>query len=135
MKEIPVGKGRKLKDGTDMAVISLGPIGNIAAQAIRRAEKDKGLSIAHYDLRFVKPIDEEMLHEIGQTFKRIVTVEDGVVKGGMGSAVLEFMTDHNYTPNVRRIGVPDQFIEHGSVQELYHLCGMDEEGIYSQLIK
>ena len=135
LKEIPVGKGRKLKDGTDMAVISLGPIGNIAAQAIRRAEKDKGLSIAHYDLRFVKPIDEEMLHEIGQTFKRIVTVEDGVVKGGMGSAVLEFMADHNYTPNVRRIGVPDQFIEHGSVQELYHLCGMDEEGIYSQLIK
>ncbi len=135
LKEIPVGKGRKLKDGTDMAVISLGPIGNIAAQAIKRVEKDKGLSIAHYDLRFVKPIDEEMLHEIGQAFERIVTVEDGVVKGGMGSAVLEFMADNNYTPSFRRVGVPDRFVEHGSVQELYHLCGMDEEGIYSQLIK
>lgn len=133
LEEIPVGKGRRLKDGTDIAVVTLGPIGNIAARAIARAEKEQGLSIAHYDLRFLKPLDEEMLHEIGQHFQRIVTVEDGVISGGMGSAVLEFMADHGYKPDVRRIGVPDQFIEHGTVAELYHLCGMDEEGICHQL--
>ena len=133
LEEVPVGKGRRLKDGTDIAVITLGPIGNIAARAIARAEKEQGLSIAHYDLRFLKPLDEEMLHEIGQRFQRIVTVEDGVISGGMGSAVLEFMADHGYKPDVRRIGVPDQFIEHGTVAELYHLCGMDEEGICHQL--
>ena len=133
LEEIPVGKGRRLKDGTDIAVVTLGPIGNIAARAIARAEKEQGLSIAHYDLRFLKPLDEEMLHEIGQRFQRIVTVEDGVISGGMGSAVLEFMADNGYKPDVRRIGVPDQFIEHGTVAELYHLCGMDEEGICHQL--
>ena len=133
LEEIPIGKGRKLKDGKDVAVITLGPIGNVAARAIARAEKEQGLSIAHYDLRFLKPLDEEMLHEIGQKFDRIVTVEDGIVSGGMGSAVLEFMADHDYKPSVRRIGVPDQFIEHGTVNELYHLCGMDEEGICRQL--
>ena len=133
LEEIPVGKGRRLKDGTDIAVVTLGPIGNIAARAIARAEKEQGLSIAHYDLRFLKPLDEEMLHEIGQRFQRIVTVEDGVISGGMGSAVLEFMADHGYKPDVHRIGVPDQFIEHGTVAELYHLCGMDEEGICHQL--
>ena len=133
LEEIPVGKGRRLKDGTDIAVTTLGPIGNIAAHAIARAEKEQGLSIAHYDLRFLKPLDEEMLHEIGQRFQRIVTVEDGVISGGMGSAVLEFMADHGYKPDVHRIGVPDQFIEHGTVAELYHLCGMDEEGICRQL--
>ena len=133
LEEIPVGKGRRLKDGTDIAVVTLGPIGNIAARAIARAEKEQGLSIAHYDLRFLKPLDEEMLHEIGQRFQRIVTVEDGVISGGMGSAVLEFMADNGYKPDVRRIGVPDQFIEHGTVAELYHLCGMDEEGICQQL--
>ena len=133
LEEIPVGKGRRLKDGTDIAVVTLGPIGNIAARAIARAEKEQGLSIAHYDLRFLKPLDEEMLHEIGQHFQRIVTVEDGVISGGMGSAVLEFMADNGYKPDVRRIGVPDQFIEHGTVAELYHLCGMDEEGICHQL--
>ncbi len=135
LEEIPVGKGRKLKDGKELAVISIGPIGNIAARAIERVEKEKNISIAHYDLRFLKPIDEEMLDEVGRTFKRIVTVEDGVIKGGMGSAVLEFMADHNYTPRVTRIGIPDLFIEHGSIPELYHLCKIDEEGIYQRLIK
>ncbi len=133
LEEIPIGKGRKLKDGTDVALISIGPIGNLAARAIEQAEKEKGLSIAHYDLRFLKPLDEEMLHEIGQKFRRIVTVEDGVRKGGMGSAVLEFMADNRYTPQVSRIGVPDTFVEHGPVQELYHLCGMDETEIIKQL--
>ncbi|WP_300698925.1 1-deoxy-D-xylulose-5-phosphate synthase [Bacteroides sp.] len=132
-EEIPVGKGRKLKDGKDLAVISIGPIGNIAASAIKRAEREKNLSIAHYDLRFLKPLDEELLHEVGRNFQHIITIEDGIRKGGMGSAVLEFMADNDYTPHVQRIGVPDSFIEHGSIKELYHLCGMDEEGIYNQL--
>ena len=135
LEEIPVGKGRKLKDGKDLAVITLGPIGNIAARAIKRAETEKGLSIAHYDLRFLKPLDETLLHEAGRNFKRIITIEDGARKGGMGSAVLEFMADNSHTPHIERIGVPDTFIEHGTVQELYQLCGMDEEGIYNILIK
>ena len=94
LEEIPVGKGRKLKDGKDMAVVTLGPIGNIAAKAIERAEKEKNISIAHYDLRFLKPLDETLLHEAGRNFKRIITIEDGARKGGMGSAVLEFMADN-----------------------------------------
>ena len=134
LEEIPVGKGRRLKEGKDLAVITLGPIGNVAARAIERAEKDKGISIAHYDLRFLKPLDEALLHEVGLNFQHVVTIEDGVKKGGMGSAVLEFMADNDYIPHIRRIGVPDAFIEHGTIQELYHLCEMDEEGIYNQLI-
>lgn len=133
LEEIPIGKGRKLKDGKDIAVLTLGPIGNVASRAIERAEKMKGVTIAHYDLRFLKPLDEGMLHEAGCKFQRIITIEDGILKGGMGSAVLEFMADNGYTPKVRRIGVPDTFIEHGTIQELHHLCGMDEEGIYNQL--
>lgn len=132
MEEVPVGKGRKLKDGNDLAVITIGPIGKVAAQAIERAEAD-GMSIAHYDLRFLKPLDEALLHEVGQKFKKIVTVEDGVIEGGMGSAILEFMADHEYTPLVKRIGVPDKFIEHGAVSELHHICGIDEEGIYKTI--
>ncbi len=134
LEEVPVGKGRKLKDGTDLAVISIGPIGNAAIQAIREAEEKSGKSIAHYDLRFLKPLDEELLHEVGQHFNQIVTVEDGVINGGMGSAVLEFMADHGYTPHIRRIGVPDDFVEHGTVAELHHLCGMDKEGISNVLL-
>ncbi|WP_373825010.1 1-deoxy-D-xylulose-5-phosphate synthase, partial [Bacteroides heparinolyticus] len=107
LEEIPVGKGRRLKEGKDLAVITLGPIGNIAARAIGRAEKENGISIAHYDLRFLKPLDEDLLHEAGRNFRRIITIEDGMRTGGMGSAVLEFMADHDYTPQVERIGVPD----------------------------
>ena len=133
LKEIPVGKGRKLKDGKDIAVITIGPIGNKVARAIERAEKEKGLSIAHYDLRFLKPLDEELLNEVGKQFARILTVEDGVRIGGMGTAVLEFMADHGYSPQVKRIGVPDTFVEHGNVQELYRICQMDEDEIVKQL--
>lgn len=133
LEEIPVGKGRKLKDGKDLAVITLGPIGNVAAKAIERAEKEKGLSIAHYDLRFLKPLDEEMLHEVGRTFTHILTVEDGVRNGGMGSAVLEFMADNGYHPTIKRLGIPDEFVEHGTIQELHHLCGLDEDSIFNQL--
>ena len=129
LEEIPVGKGRCLKEGKDIAVLTLGPVGNIAAKAINRFEQETGQSVAHYDLRFLKPLDEALLHEVGKNFTRIITIEDGVLKGGMGSAVLEFMADNGYTPRVSRIGIPDGFVEHGSVKELYHLCGMDEDGI------
>ncbi|MDL2213363.1 1-deoxy-D-xylulose-5-phosphate synthase [Bacteroides sp. OttesenSCG-928-J23] len=132
--EVEIGKSRKLKDGNDLAVISIGPIGNTVANAIERAEKQR-LSIAHYDLRFLKPIDEQALHEVGRKFKRVITVEDGALKSGMGSAVLEFMSDNQYNPIVERIGIPDEFVEHGSVAELYQICGMDEDSIYSALTK
>lgn len=133
LEELPVGKGRKLKAGKDLAVVTLGPIGNVATKAIGRAEKERGISIAHYDLRFLKPLDEELLHEVGRDFRKVVTIEDGVRQGGMGSAVLEFLADHGYSPQVVRIGVPDTFIEHGSLKELHRLCEMDEEGIFNQL--
>lgn len=134
LEEIPVGKGRKLKEGTDLAVISLGPIGNTVARALTRAEKESSISVAHYDLRFLKPFDEEMLHEIGKRFSSIITVEDGVLKGGMGSAILEFMADNNYTPHIQRIGIPDEFIEHGNVQQLYQICHMDEDSICQAIL-
>ncbi len=133
LEEVPVGKGRRLKEGKDIAVLTLGPIGNTAAKAIDRFEQETGQSVAHYDLRFLKPLDEALLHEVGKNFTRIVTVEDGVRKGGMGSAILEFMADNGYTPHVSRIGIPDGFVEHGTVKQLYHLCGMDEEGIMKAL--
>ncbi|MCH5328230.1 MAG: 1-deoxy-D-xylulose-5-phosphate synthase [Coprobacter sp.] len=130
---LEIGKGRKLKEGTDIAVVSIGPIGNTAAKAIEKAEA-AGCSVAHYDMIFLKPIDGELLHEIGRKFSRIVTVEDGTVKGGLGSTVLEFMADNGYTPRVKRVGIPDQFIEHGSVAELYNVCRMDEESITNLLL-
>ncbi|MBR3897628.1 MAG: 1-deoxy-D-xylulose-5-phosphate synthase [Bacteroidaceae bacterium] len=133
LEEVPVGKGRRLKEGKDIAVLTLGPIGNTAAKAIDRFKQETGQSVAHYDLRFLKPLDEALLHEVGKNFTRIVTVEDGVRKGGMGSAILEFMADNGYTPHVSRIGIPDGFVEHGTVKQLYHLCGMDEEGIMKAL--
>lgn len=134
LEEVPMGKGRKLKEGTDMAVITIGPIGNAAATAIAKAEKETEGSVAHYDLRFLKPLDEEMLHEIGRSFTQIITIEDGVRDGGMGSAVLEFMADNGYHPRMLRLGIPDQFVEHGSLPELHHLCGIDEDSIHNQLI-
>lgn len=134
LEAVPVGKGRKLKEGRDLAVITLGPIGNTAARAIAQAEKRGTLSVAHYDLRFLKPLDTEMLHEIGRRFSRIITIEDGVKTGGMGTAILEFMSENGYSPLLERIGVPDRFIEHGSVQQLYQLCGMDEEGIAATIL-
>ena len=130
LEEIPVGKGRCIKSGEEIAVISIGPMGNVVSKAIARAEEqDKSLNVAHYDLRFLKPIDTEMLHRIARSFHQIITVEDGAKAGGMGSAVLEFMADHDYSIRVHRIGIPDNFIEHGKVDELYKLCGMDEESI------
>ncbi|KAA6300291.1 MAG: 1-deoxy-D-xylulose-5-phosphate synthase [Candidatus Ordinivivax streblomastigis] len=133
LEEIQIGTGRKLKDGKDLVIVTIGPIGYLAAKAINRAECEQGISIAWYDLRFLKPLDEELLHEVGRRFKKIITVEDGVIKGGMGSAVLEFMAENGYQSEIRCIGVPDKFIEHGSIPELYRLCRMDEEGIFNQI--
>lgn len=138
LEAIEIGTGRKLKEGTDLAVITIGPIGNKAAAAIARAEKELGCSIAHYDLRFLKPLDKALLHEVGQKFTRILTVEDGVRNGGMGSAILEFMNDHGYYPRVTRLGLPDRFVQHGPVNDLYAICGIDEESILNtitQIIK
>lgn len=132
-EEIPIGKGRCLKEGKDIALLSIGPIGNTAAKAIQKYEQSTGQTVAHYDMRFVKPLDTEILDYVGQTFSRIITVEDGAINGGFGSAVLEFMADGGYTPHVTRIGIPDHFVEHGKVEQLHHLCGMDEEGIIKSL--
>lgn len=124
-EEIPVGKGRKLRDGQRLAVLSIGPFGYDVEQAI----DETGLPVAHYDLRFLKPLDEELLEEVAHNYDRILTVEDGARKGGMGSAVLEWMADHHYHPSVVRLGLPDHFVPHGTVEELRRLCGIDTEGI------
>lgn len=122
LRAIPVGTGRKVRTGEDMAFLTIGPIGNYALEACRTLE-EKGISAALYDLRFIKPLDELMLHEVFGKFTRVITVEDGCIQGGMGSAVLEFMADHGYSAQVRRMGIPDQYIEHGTVDELYAECG------------
>lgn len=135
-EEIPVGKGRLLKDGNDMAVISVGPIGYKAKKAIAKAEECSSISIAHYDLRFVKPLDKDMLDSIGKKFKKILTVEDGILAGGAGSAIMEFMSDNGYDGiTIKRIGINDCFVQHGTVDELYKICRLDEESIYSSIIK
>lgn len=128
MTLMPVGKGRKLTDGTDVAILSIGASGNDVSKAIELVSAE-GLSVAHYDMIYLKPIDEDLLHEVGKNFSKIITVENGVIQGGLGSAVLEFMSDNGYYPRIKRIGIPDKFIEHGSVPELNKLCGIDVESI------
>ena len=136
LEEVPVGKGRKLRDGDDVALITIGPIGKLVAQAIdETASQTPSASVAHYDLRFLKPLDETMLHEIGRKFKKIITVEDGVRNGGMGSAVLEWMSEHDYQPVIRRLGLPDAFVEHGKVAELQAIAGIDKERIKQEIQK
>ena len=135
MHEIPVGQGRKLKDGTDVALLSIGPLGVAAQQAIHEVEAEHpGRSIAHYDMRFLKPIDERLLTEVAARFHKIVTLEDGVRTGGLGSAVLEWLSDHGMSIPVVRLGLPDHFVEHGSLKDLHRLCGIDVEGIKKALI-
>ncbi len=131
MHEVEIGKGRRLKDGKDLAILSIGFIGQEAKKAIERLEKD-GYSVAHYDMRFVKPLDEELLHEVFSNFDRVVTVEENAVKGGFGSAVLEFMAAHGYKNDVLVLGIPDIFIDHGAPEELKRLAGIDADGIYSR---
>ncbi len=134
MRKVPIGRGRKLSEGTDVAVLSIGSVGNTVQQAIADlAAEGSALSIAHYDMRFLKPLDEDILKEVGERFQRIITVEDGVRNGGMGSAVLEWMSDHGYQPRITRLGLPDEFVEQGTVAQLHHLVGIDKEGIIRSL--
>ena len=136
---VKFGKGVKLRDGEDFAVLTIGSIGNTMAEAIEEltanSQQPTAKSIAHYDMRWLKPLDEELLHEVGKKFKTIVTAEDGLIAGGLGSAVLEWMADHGYTPRVIRLGVRDQFVEHGSTKELYHLLKLDKEGLCESLLQ
>lgn len=135
LQEVPVGRGRCLKQGSDLAIVTLGPIGTEAAEAIADVEKQlPGRSIAHYDLRFLKPLDDDLLCEVGENFKTIITVEDGVRLGGMGSAVLEWMNDHHYHPDVIRLGLPDTFVEHGTVAQLRHIVGIDAQTIAQTML-
>ncbi|MFH2096440.1 MAG: 1-deoxy-D-xylulose-5-phosphate synthase [Bacteroidota bacterium] len=132
--EIPVGKGQKLCDGDEIAILSIGHPGNFAEKAIGKIKKDKMLNIAHYNMRFLKPLDEELLHEVFTKYSRIITIEDGTVIGGLGSAVLEFMNEHHYHAFIKILGVPDRYIEHGTPKELYRECGFDTEGIYAAIL-
>jgi len=132
LDEIPVGTGRRIKEGTDVAILSIGPVGNNvtkALQALTASADTSSYSVAHYDMRFLKPLDEDILREVGEKFKSVITVEDGIRNGGLGSAVLEWMTDHGFSPHVIRLGLPDHFVEHGTIAELQHLVGIDPEGI------
>jgi 1-deoxy-D-xylulose-5-phosphate synthase len=126
--EIPIGKGRKIQNGNDIAVLSIGHVGNFVVNASERLDLE-GISIAHYDMRFLKPLDTELLHEIFKQYKHIITIEDGSIIGGLGSAVIEFMSDNGYNANIKRLGIPDHFVEHGTQAELHHECGYDVEGI------
>lgn len=134
LEEIEVGKGRCLTEGSDIALLTLGPIGKLISPVIESAAKE-GISVAHYDIRFVKPLDTEMLHTIGRKFKKIITVEDGVIAGGVGSAITEFMVANGYTPTIRHIGIPDKFIEHGSCEQLYEICKMDKESVLATILQ
>ncbi|WP_299285334.1 1-deoxy-D-xylulose-5-phosphate synthase [uncultured Mucilaginibacter sp.] len=134
MKALPVGKGRRICDGEEVAILTIGTIGNEAVKAVQTLNQE-GIYPAHYDLRFVKPLDEEMLHEVFQKFEQIITVEDGCLQGGMGSAVIEFMADHGYAAKVIRLGIPDRFIEHGEQPELWAECGYDAASISTQVKK
>jgi 1-deoxy-D-xylulose-5-phosphate synthase len=133
MEEIKIGTGRKLKDGDEIAILTLGHVGNYAVEVCHRLQK-KNIETAHYDMRFAKPVDEEMLHEIFSRYKKIITVEDGCVQGGFGSAILEFMADNNYSAEVKRLGIPDRVIEHGEQIELQRECGFDPDGIEKAVI-
>jgi 1-deoxy-D-xylulose-5-phosphate synthase len=128
MREIPIGQGRIIREGEDVAILTIGHIGNYAVTACEMLEKD-GFNPAHYDMRFVKPLDEAMLHEVFGKFKKVVTVEDGCLMGGFGSAVLEWMVDNGYQAQVKRLGIPDRVVEHGEQIELHRECGFDPEGI------
>jgi 1-deoxy-D-xylulose-5-phosphate synthase len=128
MKSITVGTGRKITNGDDIAILSIGHPGNFAQKAIEEL-KTLGISVAHYDMRFVKPIDEVMLHEVFSKFKKVITVEDGCIMGGFGSAVIEFMADNKYMSQVTRLGIPDRYVHHGTVEELQAECGFDAASI------
>ncbi|MGL4907932.1 MAG: 1-deoxy-D-xylulose-5-phosphate synthase [Bacteroidales bacterium] len=136
-EEIPIGKSRQLSNGEDIAILTIGHVGNFALQALKMLQGES-IFAAHYDMRFLKPIDELVLHEVGKKYSNVVTVEDGTVVGGLGSAVSEFFAEHGYTAKIHRLGVPDKFVEHGDVKQLQKDCGFDTDGIYcciKQLLK
>lgn len=135
MEEVPIGKARELKKGQGIALLTIGPLGNVAAQAIREAEQEGISAIAHYDMRFLCPIDQDVLHHVGRSCQQIITLEDGTIEGGLGSVVIEFMNDNGYHAHVTRLGIPKVFVEHGTVEQLYHLLGMDKEGIKKTIQK
>ncbi len=126
--ELETGKGQQLKDGSDLAILSLGPIGNMVSEAISILDLEH-ISVAHYDMRFLKPLDHKLLDQVFARFDKVITVEDASTVGGLGSAVIEYMNDNNYKAKVLRLGIPDRFVEHGTQEELYHECGFDTEGI------
>jgi 1-deoxy-D-xylulose-5-phosphate synthase len=127
-QEIEIGKGRKLKSGKDLAILSYGHPGNFAQTAIRQL-RTEGIDPAHYDMRFVKPLDENLLHEVFSQYNKVITIEDGTLVGGFGSAIAEFMVQHGYSADMRMLGIPDEIIEHGSLKELQLECEFDAEGI------
>jgi 1-deoxy-D-xylulose-5-phosphate synthase len=132
LKKVEIGTGRKVTSGEDIALVTIGHPGNFAQKAIEEL-KQKGMSVAHYDMRFVKPIDETLLHEVFTKFDKIITVEDGCIMGGFGSAVIEFMADNGYSAKVVRLGIPDKYIHHGTAEELYHDCGFDTISIVAKV--
>lgn len=134
LETVEVGKGRCMHEGKDVALLTLGPLGKVMEWAVAEAEK-QGVSVAHYDMRFLKPLDEDILKKVGENFKYVVTLEDGTVKGGLGSAVVEYMVANSYTPKVKIMGIPDNFVEHGTPEELYRICGMDKESVLEAILK
>jgi 1-deoxy-D-xylulose-5-phosphate synthase len=134
MEAIEIGTGRKLRNGDELAILTIGHIGNYAVEVCEKLEK-QGIRVAHFDMRFVKPIDEKLLHEVFTKYKKVITIEDGCIQGGFGSAVLEFMTDNNYAAEVKRLGIPDAIIEHGEQLELHAECGFDPAGIEKAVLK
>lgn len=134
LKALEIGKGRKICDGEDVAILTIGHVGNFAVEACKELNSE-GIHPAHYDMRFVKPLDEALLHDVFKRYKYVITVEDGCLQGGMGSAIIEFMADHNYHSQVIRLGIPDEFIEHGEQPELWALCGYDTNAIITAIKK
>lgn len=132
--ELPIGKGRKLRDGRDVALVTIGTVGNFAAKAAERAEKE-GVSVAHYDLRFVKPLDEQLLDEVGAKFSRVITVEDGALRGGVGESVAAYLNSKGYATRVESLGIGDEWVKHGTPAQLYALCGYDEDSIFSKIMQ
>jgi 1-deoxy-D-xylulose-5-phosphate synthase len=134
LETVEVGKGRLMKDGSDVALLTIGPLGKVMESVVEDAAK-QGVSVAHYDMRFLKPLDEEILLEVGRKFKYIVTLEDGAVKGGLGGAVAEFMSANGFSPRIVKVGIPDNFVEHGKPEELYRICGMDKKSLLDRILE
>lgn len=134
LEKVGIGKGRVIREGEELAILTIGHIGNYAVEVCNQLEKD-AISIGHFDMRFVKPLDEELLHHVFSTYSKVITIEDGTIVGGFGSAILEFMADHNYRVQVVRMGLPDRVIEHGEQMELHQECGIDPSSIYKAAIR